>query len=281
MDAHIDWVSFTLPVGEGTEIVGFGDFQNIAWYALEKLGAQHYEYISAGIDFNMLAGRPPYRYQMERSDRGVRIYGGGANRELLFELTGRSCEGLRGEESYTAFLAPLVERVTRLDLAVDIRANTRPAEFSNDRNGERFKSVGFQRSSTGETCYIGSTKSDRFARVYRYNHPHPRSEYLRVEFVFRKKLAKSVAETLSSGIGLMDFVATLGNTFGFKHPTWQPGVENSEKMHVPVVQREMNDTVAWLYKSVAPSIRKMVESGALDWDDFSDYIWHGNNEPKD
>ena len=281
MDVHIDWVSFTLPIGEGANIVTFGDFLHEADRLLLEIGTQHYEYIRDGKSFDMLVGRAPYRYQLQRDDRGVRIFGGGANRTILFELTGRACEGLRGQENYKPFMAPLVERITRLDLACDIRTATRPSEFSNDRNNQRFRSVGFQRSETGETCYIGSTKSDRFARVYRYNHPHPRSQDLRIEYVFRKRLAQSACEALLAADSLMDLAAQTGVSFGFSHPDWNTGIENPEALKVPIVPRTSNDTVAWLYKAVAPSIRRMLEEGSLDWQEYVDYIWNGDNDPRE
>lgn len=280
MDVHIDWVSFTLPVGEGAHIVSYADFLAEADRLLMEIGKQHYEYIRDGQDFDMLVGRPPYRYQLQRDDRGVRIFGGGANSTILYELTGRACEGLRGEEDYKPFLAPIVERLTRLDLACDIRTATRPSEFANDRSHQKFRSVGFQRSETGETCYVGSTKSDRFARVYRYNHPHPRSELLRIEFVFRKSLATSTGQAVASAISLMDVAAAAGVTFGWQHPDWDTGKQDTEALRVPIVNRSTNDTVAWLYRAVAPSIRKALIEGSLDWQEFCDYIWEGDNDPK-
>lgn len=279
MDAHIDWVSFTLPVGEGANIVSMGDFMNESDRLLIGLGGPHYEYVHDGSSFEPLVGRAPYRYQLQRDDRGVRIFGGGPNRTILYEFTGRACEGIRDKASYQAFIAPIVDRVTRLDLAADIRCETRPSEFSNDRIGERFRSVGYVRSETGETCYIGSPKSDRFARVYRYNHPHPRHKDLRIEFVFRKDAAKSTAEALLNEAGISSVVSAAGVTFGFKHPVWDPEFLNTGPLRAPVTNRAANDTVAWLYRSVAPAVRRLLIEGALDWNDFATYIWEGD-EPR-
>lgn len=280
MDAHLDWVSFSLEVGEGAHIVTVADFWSEAHRLLKELGENHYDYIFEGYDFDTSAGRAPFRYSMERDDRGVRIFGGGANSVILFELTGRACEGLRGEQSFKAFLNPVVDRVSRVDIAVDIRCDARPSEFANDRSHRRFKSVGFIQSATGETCYVGSTRSDRFARVYRYNSPHPRHEDLRCEFVFRRQLAKDAAKALCAASSIASFVAAAGNTYGWKHPVWRPEHMTEDRLRTPIQRRDRSNTVAWLYRTVAPSIKRLVEAGELDWEDFEDYIWNGAEEPR-
>lgn len=281
MEIKIDWLSFTLPVGEGIDIISFADFQNEAHHQLMQIGKEHYEYIYDGSDFGPMVGRAPYRYQIQRADRGVRVFGGGPNCTILYELTGRACEGIRNAEAYTAFLSPVVDHVTRLDLACDVRTETRPTEFSNDRENGRFKSIGFQRSETGETVYIGSAKSDRFARVYRYNHPHPRAENLRIEFVFRRQLAKDTAKLIVAEGSVLRVAAAAGNTFGLKHPDWTPEIQTDEKLSAPQGQRTSDGTVAWLYRSVAPAIQRLLIEGSLDWDDWTHYIWYGDNDPRE
>jgi len=271
MDTHIDWLSFTLPCSSMIENVS--DLYHIAKGLLKGISSEHTRYIFSGEGFDNSVGRAPYRLALEREDGGCKIFGAGALESVLFELSGRGCEGLRGLESTCAFISPLLERITRLDVASDIRCTVSPSNFTNQRAHHAFRSVSFIRSDTGETVYVGSPKSDRFCRVYRYNDPHPRSELLRVEFVFRHGLAKAASALLCEAESWEKFSRMSGNTYGFTHPVWKPEFETTERLRAPIVKREDADTVSWLYKRVAPSIRRLIESGALDWEDFGKFIF--------
>jgi len=271
VDGHIDWLSFTLksPVA----IVSLPDLYDVAKGLLKEISNEHKNYVFDGQGFDVCGGRPPFSFALERDDRGIRIFGGGSIDSVLFELTGRACEGLREHESAIGFVAPLLEAITRLDYAVDVRTATRPAEFSNERARQNFRSISFIRSDTGETVYVGSPKSDRFARVYRYNDPHPRAELLRIEHVFRRGLAKDACQVLCQSGSAGRFCALIGNTWGWCHADWQPTVRTDERLRVAIVTREHEDTIRWLYKQCAPAIRRLVESGALDWQEFEQFIF--------
>lgn len=266
MQGHIDWLSFTRP----SEAV-CDDHANLYYIArdmLKGISNEHETYLFNGTGFDVGVGRPPYRYALERDDRSVRLFGGGHLANILCECTGRACEGLRGYQSSASFIAPIVDNLTRLDFAVDIRTEIRPSAFANERDVKSFRSVSYISSGTGETVYIGSPKSDRFARVYRYNKPHPRSADLRVEFVFRRGLAKAAGRALLDAGNFEKFSASLGRTWGWTHEIWHTPYKDAEKLKTPMMTRADADTIAWLYKSVRPAIRRVLASGALDLDDF-------------
>jgi len=276
VDVGIDWVSFTLETEN--EPVAASELYHIARALLRKVSVSHEQYIFDGQGFEQDQSRPPYRICLARDDHGLRIYGGSHTGTVLFELSGRGCGGLRETEFAFAFIGGVADRISRLDIAADIRCDVQPAEFVNDRFHQAFRSIGFVRSDTGETAYVGSPKSDRFCRVYRYREPHPRSALLRSEFVFRRGLAKDAAAKLLGEADLAAFVAKLGNTWGFAHPIWKPEIKTDEKLRVPVVSKKSQDTLSWLYYQVAPAMRRLMDEGSLDMTDFLGYVY-GQNEP--
>lgn len=271
MDVHTDWLSFTLPVKVDPR--GHAQLYDTARRKLMEVSKAHETYIFDGQPFDPSLSRPPYGVALAREDNGVRVFGSSPTQTVLYELAGRACEGLREQESSRRFIAPIVDRLTRWDLAVDIRTGTRPTDFSNARNHRSFRSVSYIQSDTGETCYVGSPKSDRFCRVYRYNPPHPRADTLRVEFVFRRGLARTAALRFTECQDQSKFVAELGNTWGWSHADWRPGVETDERVRVPIATRDNQDTVFWLYHQVAPALRRLLAEGAIDITDFLAYVY--------
>lgn len=270
MDKHIDWLSFTLDRKES--IVSIAGLDQEARELLRRISNEHKSYIFDGSCFDRCAGRAPYTFAMGRNDNGVRIYGGGPQTGVLYELSGRACEGLRSHSAACAFVSPIIERVTRIDYAVDVRCATRPTVFCNARSHKGFRSLSYIQSDTGETVYVGSPKSDRFCRVYRYNPPHPRAELLRIEFVFRRGLAKAAAQSLFDAQSDEVFAATLGNTYGWIHPVWKPAVQTDERLRAPIVTRHSDETVTWLYKQCAPALARKLKEEALNLPDFLEYV---------
>lgn len=271
MDLHIDWLSWTFDT----------DVEPITTSELYLFGRKRIKEVSNGheaITFNgqsieQAVSRAPYRLCLERADRGFRVFGASHTETLLYELTGRGCEGLRKYEDAAAFIAPLFDRITRVDYAVDIRTDVKPSVFANERSHRAFRSLSFIRSDTGETVYVGSPKSDRFCRVYRYNPPHPRADLLRVEFVFRRKLAAAAAQSMVETESSAQFMARLGVTYGWNHRVWQPDFVTEEKLKVPIFSRDEQKTVFWLYNQVAPAMKRLVAEGHLDITDFLQHVF--------
>lgn len=67
-------------------------------------------------------------------------------------------------------------------------------------------------------------------------------------------------------------MATLGNTWGYAHEDWQPDHDTDERLRAPIIERSDADTLAWLYKSVAPAMGRLLKKGALDLDDFMEQV---------
>lgn len=271
VDTNIDWLSFTRVAPRKIEQAA--ELYHIARRELRSISNEHEAYIFDGTGFDRCASRPPFSYALERLDHGVRIYGGGPLDLISYEISGRACEGIRGYANASEFLAPIVGNLTRLDCASDIAAATRPSEFSNQRSHKGFRNISFISSDTGETVYVGSPKSDRFCRCYRYNPPHPRSGLLRVEFVFRKGLAKSAGEALINAGSWEVFTSQLGNTWGFTHPVWQPGNQTDERLKSPKLARGDEKTEVWLYKQVAPAIQRLLKETEFDLTAWLEFVF--------
>jgi DNA relaxase NicK len=279
MQHRIDWLSWTMPIPHP---IGFGaDLYNAAKAVMKGIGNDYAEYLFNGTAFENAAGRAPYRMSLARADHGLFIYGGGHQSNILFELTGRGCGALDNWEDATGFISGFRDSLTRLDFASDVRSSTSPSSFVNGRTHQGFRSLSYIKSATGETCYVGSPKSDRFARVYRYNHPHPRSELLRCEHVFRRKLARSAFQALQEAGSFEAFAASVGATFGWGHSDWKPGHKSKIKLTVPKVERVDENTVHWLYTQVAPAMSRLYRQGALDVDEFLNHMLSiGQEEPE-
>lgn len=259
----VDWISFTFPV-EGyiwDKVTGHAagldralqNYLGDTWSIMRETMGQ----------WEQSGGRAPYAASY-RSDVGMTLYYHPALDNALVEISGRGCDWLRTVGLERPVLHRARERVTRADLAVDIETATMPTEFASFAVSERFKALGIQQSDTGETCYIGSRKSERYCRVYRYFKPHPRSQYLRIEFVHRKRNARMfVNQAINSGYDWRGLANGGGEVYGFSHEDW-----NLSGDVIPLQswtpERHAGKTVSWLVSQVAPAFRRLVRDGVID-----------------
>jgi tellurite resistance protein len=270
VEYSVDYLSFTVPFDtlkpELSHLLGGLAEQAVS----DFLGV----YIHAILDnqpFTVLRGRAPYAASWGRADGGVRIFGAPQISHVLVEITGAGCKTLREHGQLEEILSLVSGRVSRIDMAVDIETATPVAEFASLRAIERFKSISDIRSETGDTYYVGSWKSDRFARVYRFAPPHPRSDKLRVEHVYRRDAAKAFAKVLLAG-GYPAAVAGAGMVYGWSHPSWDTGDVQPIEATAGQLRKSSKNTVNWLYDTVTSSIIKQVKKGELNLDEFINHI---------
>jgi len=271
VDSHIDWLSFTAKVE--TPVRSPQQLLIIARYAIRELGYETYQYVFERSDYDHVVGRAPYMFALADRDRGIRLYGGGHSATILCEISGKGCDGLRDEAVARAMLGEIHGRCTRLDYAVDIRTRVLPVDFASRRDAGRFRSFSLIDTGSGQTVYLGSPRSDRFARVYRYHHPHPRHQLLRAEFVFRRDLAKVACEALADKESAAAFTDQCGNVFGLRHSAWKPSVLTNEKL--PTAERSKSDsqTLNWLYVQVAPALRRLMREDAINMTDWLEFVY--------
>lgn len=265
MFVSIDWLSFTLPTAGGQEVLAFELWGRVA-KDMELATPLAYLAFVKDWQYTPRPGRAPYNQAQQRDDKGVMIYAHQRIDHSLVEVGGIGMDALGSLDAEIAVMKAVGHRLTRIDIAVDIFTEVRPDEFSQARNTERFTSWSEAVSESGHTVYIGSKTSDRYARVYRYNDPHPRSQFLRVEHVLKAEQAKAAAEAIEE-IGIEAFVAMLGNTFGWAHEVWTPAVDTEEAVKAWRPERRQGKTVSWMYGTVFPSLRSLILDGAMGADD--------------
>jgi len=261
MRTHIDWLSFTIPMVYDTQ----GDnsyaaaFRNGFLYLFTpNLVAD----VFGGAWTKGEKSRAPYTDVWVDRERGVSLYGSPGLTHATVEISGTGCELLILERKLENVLAGCRERITRIDIACDIETKIMPMDFVQLRNHERMRSNGMMNSDTGETCYIGSKQSERFARVYRYFPPHPRAHLLRIEHVFRREHARKIGSAIVEH-GIQAIAGASGEVFGWAHPIWN--VDSTTEVDISVTSPERNagKTVSWLVRSVAPAIQRLIADGTI------------------
>lgn len=261
MSSMIDWLSFSLQTGYDTS-TDEGYKISIENAFFDTLGLELSNAIIGGTFEPAERSRAPYQDAWKMEKRGMMIFASRTLNHMTVEFSGVGCRWLDDNELTQRLLHKVAQRVTRIDIATDIETSIAPMEFVDAGHDVRFKTSGIYKSETGETCYIGSQKSERFARVYKYKHPHPRAGLLRVEHVFRRDYAKQVAASLLTAY-VSDVAAAAGKAFGWKHPLWQLAGDEDTTITPVRAERGGGGTVTWMVKSVAPAFRRLVKEGVI------------------
>lgn len=264
MQIAIDWLSFTIK-RRVSEDEGDNERKtlNDVITALDELSPVILEVMDIGNGWQWGSGRKPYRASWQRTDFGMSIYIHPNLPHALIEITGKGCASLSENPLAVDFLRAVAPRLTRLDLACDMLTDVRPLDFVKMREAGRFKSHSEVVSESGETCYIGSKQSNRYARVYRYNEPHERSHLLRCEYVVKAEDAKATAEAILKE-GHYAVASALGDQYGWQHPQWRvlPPSEIELKAYRP--DRKEGKTLYWLSDTVAPLLVRLEREGVID-----------------
>jgi len=206
--------------------------------------------------------RAPYIDSWRDVDNGITLFASPNLTHCCVEISGKGCETLISKNLLDQVLRACHTRVTRIDIASDIETQISPLEFVKEVNHERMRTSGHVKSETGETCYVGSQKSERYARVYRYNAPHPRANLLRVEHVFRKDYAKKVASEILDWT-MESVAASAGMAFGWGHEIWKPGSVQGVELSIVRERGNTGSTVFWLVHSVAPAFKRLCADGTI------------------
>lgn len=261
MRSHIDWLTFTcnpLYIDSNAHDLA----QAIVDGLVSLIGHVLFNTVFAGEGQQAERSRAPYTYAWKWDDDHVVVYASEVLNHFTVEISGQGCERLLTAGALHNLLKQVQDRVTRVDVACDIETSTRPHEFVFFNKHQRMQSSGYVKSPSGETCYVGSQKSERYARVYRYNDPHPRSHLLRIEHVFRRKHAKVVATAIVDN-GISAVAAAAGNVFGWGHSDWQSAGDSDMDLSTVRAERDGGKTVYWLVNSVAPAFRRLCENGTI------------------
>jgi len=270
MFVSIDWLSFTVAMESEQSVMAFSIWEKVGQAMQAQFPLAKRAFVD-GYEWTPRMGRAPYNAATQRNDKGVMAFAHQRISNALFEVGGIGLDALGSLEAELAVMSEVQSRLTRIDIACDIFTETRPDEFAQQRSNEKFKSWSETVSESGHTVYVGSKTSDRYARVYRYNPPHPRSDFLRVEHVLKAEQAKLAVESIEEN-GLESFVAMLGNTFGWAHADWQPSEDTEEAVAAWRPERRRGKTVAWMYGTVFPALYKLMLEGAITATDVHDWF---------
>lgn len=254
----VDWLSYTYQAFEPLETPQ----ARAALSSLVNDTLPEYLLFSALPQANPV-GRQGFSYCLNLSNM-IYIFGSYQG-VVLVEHTGKGCDWLRDEGILENVILHNQYNLTRLDIAGDFATTTKPDDVK--CGNARIKSSGTQRSATGTTYYHGSQKSERFARVYRYNPPHPRAHLLRIELVTKHEQARIAARVLLQGgaAWAFDSGATVYQFSGIDTGDAQP-------MKAAPDDRRSGSTVFWLYTQVAPALARMLDDDAIVLEDFLGHV---------
>lgn len=262
MDAKIDYLSFTVLV----DVRGAGDERETARAALAAVTARHplwMEWAAERSPWQPGGARAHYSMSLVQPRLYAAVRFGGSANHVLIEMPGTACQDARDAGSLALIVLEAGERLTRLDIAVDIPDAPTPAEFVGAGYNARFGAHASIISPEGSTEYVGSMKSERFARVYRYAPPHPRAGLLRVEHVLRSDYAKAAAQAIKAH-GVLGLAEMCGKAFGWLHPAWQPDGLTDGKLKAQRSDRHEPGRVRWLHQVCIPALVKADRDGLLD-----------------
>ena len=191
---------------------------------------------------------------------------------VLVEHTGAGCDLLEENGVLLETLKRVRGRITRLDLALDIHTDVTPSDFVAKRGVSKTTARGTQVSKSGATEYIGSRKSDRTCKVYRYFGKHPRSHLLRIEYTYRKEQANIAAAAVMQ-LGLDETMKRAGTQYAWEHPCYD--LTSSKNIPAWRPERRSGKTVSWVYSQCIPAMQRLINEGVLTLDEILDEIKDG------
>jgi hypothetical protein len=105
-------------------------------------------------------------------------------------------------------------------------------------------------------------KSEEYIRVYRYFPPHPRSELLRVEFVFRRDVARAVAQQIQL-TGIESVAKWAADKKHLGAGEWEDIHPFTGEIPYPRGTKATNASLIWLLKQVAPKFKELCLNGTI------------------
>lgn len=240
-------------------------WQPAAENAIDRFCGLAPELVDLCVTWLPVVAQRPYTDAYQCSTSAIRIHMARFRNECLVTLSGEACQAVRLLPNVmTALLQSVQTSGTRLDIAYDVKTNRLPTDVLSAGISPRYKTTSQMTSSTGETVYIGSRKSEVMLRIYRYFEPHPRAKLLRFEFELKGETARQCAgEALVSGVAPV--LRGLAERIGFVSPSvreWFAG--KSVTINTASHKRTLAKTEMWLIKQAAPAFIKLVREGVID-----------------
>jgi hypothetical protein len=255
--------------------------------------------LSAGVDWLTATAKiPAFSEMLEASGRRVverQAEAGNDIRPWLWKgydgvSAGSSAVGVRADGTIVRIsgecaannwrdVMPWVQHVSRIDLAVTVRLSSEanPAAEAyrsaglapSGRRGRTVRAASHIETRTeGETCYLGSRKSDRFGRLYNKGLESHQEEYRdswRWEIEYKGNaatpIALSVVECGSDSEAVLAYVWDTFAAWGIP-PGW--GIDAIVPSLPPAHSASDDERrLAWLYTQVRPAIARLVAHGRI------------------
>lgn len=272
----IDWLSISLPYNSVFQIAPSGNFTINENFNNKRI-LPLLTWLNSYTDWEVGHGRKVFDRSAHSPTGGMTVFWRDTLPYSLVEITGTGMQELRKYKHIGLFLRLYGNWLTRLDASRDIACDTDPRDFARLRDDKKFSSYDEKKEARGITYYVGSRTSERYACVYRYAEPHPRAGHLRVEHRLKGDYAKNAAAAILKD-SLSVYIAQLGNTFGWAHPSWQLNPAVGKVAGIPRDTKQ-GKTERWLLASVLPAIKKLIAHGGEEFVDyFLEQCYHLLNE---
>jgi len=237
-----------------------------------------FSHVSSFDDFT--AGDHQPRYVLSLKDRltGVQFGVGGTTETIRLDASGTVCDRLRGmvyadgSNALERVIKSGNQNATRLDLCADFN-HPIPPYFIYEKSGTpRIKAGTMEYSETGWTYYVGSRGSDRFAKIYLYDEPHPRCNATRCEFQFRDTYANAARDEIEAGVTLETLYKRACNTFGIS--ILQEMLETGDygKFTASRAKTPDPDTLRWAWNTAFPALVRLVRDGDFNIEAFANAV---------
>lgn len=260
--AKIDWLSFTIPLPtpqySGTDA---------AWEHVHELIRLNIGDVWSPIfdcgDWQVQQGRGVYQAARVDAKTEVRLSIGDVNADVYVECSGVACERVRSAGCFYDIFQCKEVRFSRIDLACDFDTNIDVEDIIRKGYKKSIKSRADYRTVQGDTTYIGSRKSERMLRVYRYHKPHPRSHLLRFEVEIKGDSAKQLAPQITeSSCAEVCFSAL--KAFELRHELVANALATASPLKARQYDKAKKGRMRWLMTQVLPAIVKAHKEGDID-----------------
>lgn len=262
----LDWAAFTIPIDCTDEEPLPAAFKARVEKSVDNLTRLLPTILKYSTEnLTVTTSQRPYRTAYTCPVMGWIINCDTKRKEALIVFNGTACSQVRRleEKAQHELLLAVSETGTRLDLATDVETLMDLREIEVSGWTERISSTSFITSGTGDTLYVGSRKSEAFARIYRYRKPHPRAHLMRIEHELKKDRARAVA-LLAAKHGIDAAQISVAAKFDYKHPALQDVFSgHAYKIETEAHKRDKAKTEIWLMTQCAPAFQRLVKDGVI------------------
>ena len=304
-DIHLPWLKHPLPARWGVDWTAASIPLPIPpeeWarlQALEKARACLYA-LSGEVELNHAAaeagalvgpGTNGYTESVSFPDVGVLVRYGHPSGRPHVQLSGKGCRLIdtlsvgQGHALWRGiFSIKDGRKFSRIDVCVDVyvpEAADSPARQLRDPlaweryvTNKKVHTRSWYDSQDGQTLGLGSRSSDRYVRIYRFNPPHPRADWMRIEFELKDARAPAAAKMISAADG--DCTKLVGSQlldfFGDNIRLTRQGEAPVAPTRMVVDRPEHAASTRWLFKVALPAVREAIIDGTIDKGEFEKWL---------